>query len=469
MLLGITAAVNFAVMADEATPFANCSHKFVWSLGAAATTAEDGFTEYKCSVCGYVKETKTIDAPVDMKLGRTSYSYTGKDIGPGVTVKDKNGKTLKYKTDYKLVYDKGRTNVGTYAVTIHFMGDYAGSQTLYFDITPMNSDDCTAKLSSNSYYYTGKDIGPGVSIVDKNNRKLIYRTDYTLTYDKGRTDPGKYAIVVNYMGNYSGSETLYFNINEIPADKCTAKPSAWSYYYTGKDIGPGVSVTDFKGRKLVYKKDYTLTYDEGRTDVGRYSIKVNYINGYKGSKTIYFYIIPKQTYIVSLLPISQGFTVQWKNYWAELSGYQVQYSQYSNFSNSRTVTLSDVNEYSLRRTKMGINKNYYVRIRTYKEVIVDGKQTTLFSGWSSVKTVKTAANMHSCSNNATHYAVCGNMGKWFDTKEEVIEYAENEAMDWTAKYLYNEITARQYVENCPKGYQGWRCPYCGKWSGDFTW
>ncbi len=403
------------------------------------------------------------------KLSSTSYVYTGRDIGPGVSVKDEKGNTLKYKTDYTLTYAAGRTDAGRYGVTVNYIGQYAGipSETLYFDIVPKSSAKCTVKLSKTEYAYTGKDIGPGVSIVDDTGRKLIYKTDYTLTYAPGRTEPGEYYIDVNYIGNYSGSvrvyfiikepvtliaklsaqtyyytgkdigpgvtvktsdgetlkyktdymlvydegrtevgtysvivnyigayagvpsETLYFDIVDKPASQFTVKPSAWSYYYTGKDIGPGITVTDSSGRKLVYKTDYTLTYDEGRTKVGRYSITVNYIGNYSGSQTIYFYIIPKQVSIKSLTKnlLDQSFTVDWYTQKEEITGYNVQYSQHSDFSGGVTLTFDNPSASSVTRTKMGKNKTYYVRVRTYKNVVVDGRQTTLFSGWSAVKSV----------------------------------------------------------------------------------
>lgn len=326
------------------------------------------------------------------KLSATQYEYTGKPIGPGVTVTDDTGRKLVYKTDYTLVYDQGRTEPGKYCVTVNYQGNYTGSTKLYFTIKEPVVNDLTAKLSAVSYVYTGKDIGPGVTVTDnKTGAKLVYKTDYTLTYAAGRTSVGTYGITVNYIGKYAGtpSEILYFNITPKSSSQCTAKPSAWSYYYTGKEIGPGMTVTDNTGRKLVYRTDYTLTYEQGRTKVGRYSIKVNYIGNYTGSHTIYFYIIPKQVALKPLVSTSQGFNIAWNVQKEEITGYQVQYSQYSNFSNSGTLTIANPSAGAASRTKMGANKTYYVRIRTYKYVTVDGKTTTLFSGWSDVKTVVT--------------------------------------------------------------------------------
>ncbi len=503
----------------------------------------------------------TIKEPAKLtaKLSATSYVYSGKDIGPGVTVTDENGKKLTYKTDYTLTYAAGRTNVGRYGITVNYIGKFAGtpSETLYFDITAKPASQCTAKLSATEYAYSGKEIGPGVSITDNTGRKLVYRTDYTLTYDQGRTEIGRYSVVVNYIGNYSGTETLYFNINDpakltaklaatsyvysgkdigpavtvtdgagkkltykidytltyaqgrtnvgrygvtvnyigkysaVPsetlyfditpksADKCSAKPSTWSYsyYYTGDSIGPGITVTDDTGRKLVYKTDYTLVYEEGRVDVGRYYIKVNYQGNYTGSQTIYFYIIPGKGQFKSVLPLNEGFIVNWYSGGgvtpeSQISGYQIQYSRYSDFSNAATLTFGTSDEdyfssYSTSRYKMGSKVKYYVRIRTFTDLVIDGKSTTLFSGWSDAKNVTTAGPVTKACPNNSHSMVTGNSGKWFNSLGEADIYANEVAQYWGNLYESGEITWEEYTENCPYGYEAWSCRDCEKWTINF--
>ena len=39
--------------------------------------------------------------------------------------------------------------------------------------------------------------------------------------------------------------------------------------------------------------------------------------------------------------------------------------------------------------KLKAHKKYYVRVRTYKTVKVNGKATKIYSSWSKVKSVKT--------------------------------------------------------------------------------
>lgn len=44
---------------------------------------------------------------------------------------------------------------------------------------------------------------------------------------------------------------------------------------------------------------------------------------------------------------------------------------------------------SKKISKLKAKKTYYVRIRTYKTVKVDGKSTRIYSDWSKVKKVTT--------------------------------------------------------------------------------
>ena len=94
---------------------------------------------YTCKVCGYKysKTTKTIARISSIKLSARTYTYNGKTKTPSVVIKDSNGATLRKNVDYTVSYAKGRKNIGKYAVKITFKGNYSGTKTLYFYITPL--------------------------------------------------------------------------------------------------------------------------------------------------------------------------------------------------------------------------------------------------------------------------------------------------------------------------------------------
>lgn len=224
-------------------------------------------------------------------LSKTSYTYDGNEKNPTVKITDSQGVVLKKGTDYTLSYDSGRTEVGTYDVKITYMGNYGGTDTVSFVIIPQIPERCTATLSKTSYTYDGNQKNPTVTIKDVCKNVLVKGRDYTLTYDEGRTEVGTYNVRIDYIGNYSGSDTLSLKIIPQIPERCTAKLSKTSYTYDGNEKNPVVSIVDVCKNVLVKGRDYTVTYDPDRTNVGTYNVKVTYIGNYSGTKNLTFKVI----------------------------------------------------------------------------------------------------------------------------------------------------------------------------------
>ena len=130
-------------------------------------------------------------------------------------------------------------------------------------------------------------------------------------------------------------------------------------------------------------------YAKGRKYVGKYAVKITFKGKYSGTKTLYFTIKPKATSISSLKAGSKKFTVKWKKQATQTTGYQVQYSASSKFSKAKTVTVGKNTTVSKKISKLSGKKKYYVRVRTYKTVKINGKSIRIYSGWSKAKTVTT--------------------------------------------------------------------------------
>ena len=71
-----------------------------------------------------------------------------------------------------------------------------------------------------------------------------------------------------------------------------------------------------------------------------------------------------------------------------VTGYQIQYSTSSNFSNAKTVKVTKNSTTSKTLTGLKSGKKYYVKIRTYKTLKVNGKSKTVYSLWSKATSVK---------------------------------------------------------------------------------
>ena len=213
-----------------------------------------------------------------------------------------------------------------------------------------------------------------------NIAKIAHTTKQTVT----KATPTANGKIVNYCSVCK--KTLSTTV--IPKAS-SIKLKATSLTYNGKVRTPKVIVKDRTGKTLVKNTDYTVSYAKGRKYVGKYAVKITFKGKYSGTKTLYFTIKPKATSISSLKAGSKKFTVKWKKQATQTTGYQVQYSASSKFSKVKTVTVGKNTTVSKKISKLSGKKKYYVRVRTYKTVKINGKSIRIYSGWSKAKTVTT--------------------------------------------------------------------------------
>lgn len=175
------------------------------------------------------------------------------------------------------------------------------------------------------------------------------------------------------------------------------------------------------------------------------------------------------TTITSVKAQNKAFTVKWKKK-SSITGYQIQYSTNSKFKKgNKSIKIKNAKTISKKITKLKVAKKYYVRIRTYK-----GKK---YSKWSKVKSIKTPKESKCtkdniqkethCTNNNNHSIKCGNMGRWFNSRDEVDNYWVQVDNNYAKQYLDGTITFEEYHKKSPYGYECWSCSYCGKWTGNF--
>ncbi len=166
----------------------------------------------------------------------------------------------------------------------------------------------------------------------------------------------------------------------------TAKASKSIYTCNGRTQKPSVSVLDVRGRKLKEGADYTVRYPEGCRDVGIYKITVVLKGKYKGNLSVSYTIRPKGLGISKAVPGSRELTVKWKRQAVQTTGYELQYSTGSKFSKKDTKKVMLKNTTTTKRVvKLKPNKKYYLRIRAYKTVRANGKNTKIYSAWSKTK------------------------------------------------------------------------------------
>lgn len=166
-------------------------------------------------------------------------------------------------------------------------------------------------------------------------------------------------------------------------------------------------------------------------------------------------------------------TVKWKKK-SKIMGYQIQYSTDSKFKkNKKSIKIKKAKTTSKKISNLKESKKYYFRIRTYKS----SNKKIRYSKWSKVKSIKTPKESKCtkdniqkethCTNNNNHSISCGNMKKWFNSRDEVDDYWVQVDNDYYKQYLDGIITFEEYHKKSPGGYECWSCSYCGKWTGNF--
>lgn len=184
---------------------------------------------------------------------------------------------------------------------------------------------------------TSEDIAD-VRLMWSSDCMYIYKTSNTESYlwsgDSNCTSNGYNAGLGYYYGNYS------------------ATLSKGTYY-----LVLGFNRYDHENQSYDFKLSYTPSFS--RTSIRKTST-------------------PKKGQI----------RVDWEKC-SNVSGYQVQYSRNKDMKNAKRITAKGSNNYSRTIKNLKGKKKYYVRVRTYKVVKVNGKNKTYYSKWSSKKAVTT--------------------------------------------------------------------------------
>ncbi|MBQ0017603.1 MAG: hypothetical protein KBS63_00120 [Clostridiales bacterium] len=163
--------------------------------------------------------------------------------------------------------------------------------------------------------------------------------------------------------------------------------SSAQYTYNGKVKTPSVTVKDAQGTVLVKNTDYTVSYSSGRKNVGAYSVKIAFKGNYAGTKTLTFKINPKKATIKKPSRSKTYVTVKWARQSSKMStkritGYQVQIAKNKSFTSGvKSYKVKGYKKTSKKIKKLKRKTTYYVRVRTY--------MGSYYSGWSTVKAVKT--------------------------------------------------------------------------------
>ena len=236
--------------------------------------------------------------------GVSSKTYTGSPVTQSPIVK-LGTMTLVSGTDYEVSYTDN-TNVGTGTMMITGKGEYTGSITNTFLITPASIADSTvAGITDRTY--TGTEQTQTLTVMI-GNTALSAGTDYELAYTDN-TDAGTATITITGVGNYSGMVTRTFAINAVSIENAVVTGiTDRTYTGTKQTQTPTVMIGN---TALSAGTDYELSYIDN-TNAGTATITITGIGNYTGTITKTFTILPGKTSRGDMFNLANNVKVTWK-------------------------------------------------------------------------------------------------------------------------------------------------------------
>lgn len=279
-------------------------------------------------------------------------------------------------------------------------------------ISPKNLYSCEVILAPSAFIFDGSEKTPEVTVND-GDKIPAEGVDYEVRYEDNLYT-GTARVILTGKGGYAGTVVKEFLILEDPdfgkedpddGDENENRPvqkkdqilngtKVYNKAYGSKMFRLNIKVTEGDG-KLSYK-----TSDRNVAEVdskGRVTIKGTGIaaitvtasetmNCKKSSIKVTVKVAPARQSIKSVKTAKgRNMTVQWKKD-QRASGYQVQYSTDKKFKRGvKTKWVERYNTSSKKFTKLTVGKRYYVKVRAYKNIKINGKSKKLFGAWSREK------------------------------------------------------------------------------------
>ena len=289
----------------------NDKYELTWKTAKATNYKLDGEKFGTLTVT-----TQSIDPGTDPENPNPDYTgakvnspkdevYDGKEHKWIPTVTDKADKKLEAGKDYTVEYStKNFKDVGTIDVTITGIGNYTGTVTRTYKITP-KSVIVTADNKSKVFGETDPKLTAKVDGTLGNDT-----VDYKLSRKDGEA-AGKYEITVKgdkLQGNYTvtyaaGTLTITSQSIDPGTDPENPNPdytgakvnSPKDEVYDGKEHKWIPTVTDKADKKLEAGKDYTVEYStKNFKDVGTIDVTITGIGNYSGTVKRSYKVTPKE-------------------------------------------------------------------------------------------------------------------------------------------------------------------------------
>ncbi len=335
---------------------------------------------------------------------RITANKTGSFTGAGLNVWDENGSKIvqlgesaNWNTPYLEIWynitnDAGvRLKSGSY-YTYQFYADFDGVRYYgpikNFWTTGQKQNAWGSSLIMNNWTYGNSPSSPMI-VAKYGTPQYTYSSSYYGTYTSVRPqNAGTYYVKakVNATSGYTGLETIKaFTITPRSLSKGSVVlgESDNTYTYTGKERKPAVKSVTVAGKKLVYNRDYTVSYKNNKS-IGVGTVIIKGKGNYTGTLNKEFKIVPKKVSLKAATAASAtSSTITW-NKISHASGYQVVVATNKSFTqNKKVVNIKSYKTVKTTISKLKSRKAYYVKVCAYKTV--NGKK--YYGAYSSVKLV----------------------------------------------------------------------------------
>lgn len=261
--------------------------------------------------------------------------------------------------------------------------------------------NCKISLPYANTAYTGSAITPTVAITDKDGKALKKNVDYKLSY-AANTRCGRAVVKITGLGAYSGQTTRRtFNIVPKKMSASSIKDGGRAYnsltlQWKQDTNASGYNIQQYKNGAwssvALIKSNSTTSYKiSSLSQSKKYQFRVR---AYKSigrariygtaSSSLVTYTLPKSPAVSSLKSSTNSISLSWSK--SSCSGYEIQYSKSSSMTNAKSIKTTST---SKKISSLSRYQKYYVRVRAYKKVTLNGKTRTYYSKWSPKKSITT--------------------------------------------------------------------------------
>lgn len=312
---------------------------------------------------------------------------------------------------------------------------------------PVSLKGASVTISQTAYEFTKKAVKPKVTVKFK-GKILVQDKDYTVSYSNN-INPGTAKITVKGINDYKGTLTKTFGIATVKGlkwVKSTTSSIKLKWNARKNVTGYKVQRYNFSKKKWVLVKKVTSNETTVKNLIPGTGYHFRVVAYYtKGNKTYNAPVsavckIPTKPNKVTQKALENHPALYAKITWKRItnsSGYQVRYSRYSTFKDSKTVKVTSSKQLTKKITGLKDNQQYFVKVRAYKTY---GGKTT-YGEWSKSKAFATNGTRWYVKNGKKYYYEKGKQirgNKMFGKHQYFFNY-EDGAWSGASQKMWNKV------------------------------